>query len=136
MCVVGGFLLNLLWFGSLVRVLLLVACRSVCLSVCLPACVFVKQSASFLVYLPACLSINCVVRLFVSFLAVWLSVCALVLVSVLVAMLVLVAVYVFAPVVVLVPVSGAWAWWCHVPSVLLVRCCGPSGVGLRDVCGY
>ena len=117
--------------------MLLVACRSVCLSVRLPACVFLRQSVSFLVYLPACLSISCVVRLFVSLSAVCLSVCVLVLVSVLVPMLVLVSLYVFAPVVVPVPVSGAWAWWCHVPSVLLVRCCGPCGVGIiGPACRY
>ena len=84
--------------------------------------VFVKQSFGLLVYLPTCLSISCVVCLFVSLFAVCLSVCVFVLVSVPVPVLVLVPMHVFAPVVVLVPVPSAWAWLCHVPSVLLVRC--------------
>ena len=138
------FLLNVLWFESLVRVLLLVVCRSVYLSVCLPVCLCVWQAICWFVCLVARLLVNQLCCVFVCFFVCCLfvslcvgacacapsSACPCVSACVCASGCACVDVKCLGLV---VPCAS-----CFVGALLLLMSCycGPCCVGLRHLCGY
>ena len=138
------FLLNVLWFESLVRVLLLLVCRSVYLSVCLPVCLCVWQAICWFVCLAARLLVNQLCCVFVCFFVCCLfvslcvgacvcapsSACPCVSACVCASGCACVDVKCLGLV---VPCAS-----CFVGALLLLMSCycGPCDVGLRHLCGY